>query len=91
MTRYPAGAGQPIVLVVEDEAEIRKAVRMTLTKAGFDVIEAENGEKAINEPRSGDNPVMLDAILCDLYMPKVNGMEASAFFRQQFPQVPVIS
>ena len=66
------------VLVVEDEAEIRKAVRMTLTKAGFDVIEAEDGEKAINEPRSGDNPVMLDAILCDLYMPKVNGMEASA-------------
>ena len=78
------------VLVVDDEADIRKSVRMTLTKAGFDVVEAEDGEKAIKEIRSGDNPLMVDAILCDIYMPKVNGLEASIFFRQQFPQVPVI-
>ncbi len=78
------------VLVVDDEADIRKSVRLTLTKAGFDVVEAEDGEKAIKEIRSGDNPVMIDAILCDIHMPKVNGVEAIAFFRQQFPQVPVI-
>ena len=78
------------VLVVDDEADIRKSVRLTLTRAGFDVVEAEDGEKAIKEIRSGDNPVMIDAILCDIHMPKVNGVEAIAFFRQQFPQVPVI-
>jgi DNA-binding NtrC family response regulator len=78
------------VLVVDDEADIRKTVRLTLTKAGFDVVEAEDGEKAIKEIRSGDNPVMVDAILCDIHMPKINGVEAIAFFRQQFPQVPVI-
>ena len=78
------------VLVVDDEADIRKSVRLMLTKAGFDVVEAEDGEKAIKEIRSGDNPVMVDAILCDIHMPKVNGVEAIAFFRQQFPQVPVI-
>ena len=78
------------VLVVDDEADIRKTVRMTLTKAGFNVIEAEDGEKAIKEIRSGDNPLMVDAILCDIHMPKVNGIEAVAFFRQQFPSVPVI-
>lgn len=78
------------ILVVDDEADVRKSVRMTLTKAGYDVVEAEDGDKAIKEIRSGDNPIMVDAIICDIHMPKVNGMEAIAFFRQQFPSVPVI-
>jgi two-component system, chemotaxis family, chemotaxis protein CheY len=78
------------VLVVDDEADIRKSVRLTLTKAGYDVIEAEDGGKAIEAIRSGDNPLMLDTIICDLVMPKINGMEAIAFFRNQFPGVPVI-
>jgi two-component system, chemotaxis family, chemotaxis protein CheY len=78
------------VLVVDDEADIRKSVRLTLTKAGYDVIEAEDGGKGIEAIRSGDNPLMLDTIICDLVMPKINGMEAIAFFRNQFPGVPVI-
>jgi len=35
-----------LVLVVDDEPDIRKVVRMTLEKAGYDVLEAEDGEKA---------------------------------------------
>jgi two-component system chemotaxis response regulator CheY len=76
------------ILVVDDEADVRKLVRRTFTKAGY--VEAEDGDKAIKEIRSGDNPIMVDAIICDIHMPKVNGMEAIAFFRQQFPAVPVI-
>jgi two-component system chemotaxis response regulator CheY len=82
--------GNGRVLVVDDEADIRKSVRLTLTKAGYDVIEAEDGGKGIEAIRSGDNPLMLDTIICDLVMPKINGMEAIAFFRNQFPGVPVI-
>jgi DNA-binding NtrC family response regulator len=78
------------VLVVDDEADIRKAVRMVLTKAGYDVIEAEDGEKGIAAVKSGDNPLLLNTIICDLQMPKINGMEAITFFRAQFPSVPVI-
>ena len=78
------------ILVVDDEEDVRKSVRLTLTKAGYDVVDAEDGEKGIQQIRSGDNPVMVDAILCDIHMPKVNGVEAIAFFRQQFPTVPVI-
>jgi two-component system chemotaxis response regulator CheY len=78
------------VLIVDDEENIRKLVRITLAKAGYDVIEAENGEKGIAAVRTGDNPLMLDVIICDLKMPKVNGMEAIAFFRSQFPSVPVV-
>jgi two-component system chemotaxis response regulator CheY len=78
------------ILVVDDEDQVRKVVRMTLTKAGYDVVEAEDGEKGIVAIKSGDNPLMLDAIICDIRMPKVNGIEAIAYFRAQFPSVPVI-
>jgi len=78
------------ILVVDDEADLRKSIRLTLTKAGYDVVEAEDGEKAIEAIRSGDNPLLVDTVICDLVMPKVNGMEAIAFFRQQFKGVPVL-
>ncbi len=78
------------VLVVDDEPDIRKSLRLILTKAGYSVVEAEDGEKAIAAVKAGDNPLMLDTIICDLYMPKVNGVEAIAYFRSQFPSVPVI-
>jgi len=82
--------GRGRVLVVDDEADLRKSVRLTLTKAGYDVIEAEDGEKAIEAVRSGDNPLMLDTIIMDLVMPKVNGVEAIAYIRSQFRGVPIL-
>ncbi len=78
------------VLVVDDEAAVRKSIRLSLTKADYDVVEEEDGEQAIAAIRSGDNPLLVNAIMCDLVMPKVGGMEAIAFFRSQFPGVPIL-
>jgi two-component system chemotaxis response regulator CheY len=78
------------ILVVDDEPDIRKTVRLTLTKAGYDVVEAEDGEKGIKAIKSGDNPLMVDAIICDIHMPKIGGNEAIAWFRSQFPSVPIV-
>ena len=78
------------VLVVDDEADVRKSIRLSLTKAGYDVVEAEEGEQAIQAIRSDENPLLVDAIICDLVMPKVSGMEAIAFFRSQFPGAPIL-
>ncbi len=78
------------VLVVDDEADVRKSIRLSLTKADYDVVEAENGEQAIAAIRSGDNPLAVSAIICDMVMPKVGGMEAIAFFRSQFPGGPIL-
>lgn len=36
------------ILVVDDEGDVRKSVRLTLTKSGYDVVDAEDGEKAIS-------------------------------------------
>jgi two-component system chemotaxis response regulator CheY len=78
------------VLVVDDEADVRKVVRMTLQKAGYDVLEAENGEKAIETINAGENRLLLDIVICDIRMPKINGVEAIAYFRANYPRVPVI-
>ena len=78
------------VLVVDDEPDIRKVVRMTLQKAGYEVIEAENGEKAIEAINTGENRLLLDVVICDIRMPKINGIEAIAYFRSNYPRVPLI-
>ncbi len=78
------------MLVVEDDAKLRKYICLILTQADYDVVEAEDGEQAIAAIRSGDNPLLVSAIMCDLVMPKVGGMEAIAFFRSQFPGVPIL-
>lgn len=76
------------ILVVDDEPDVRKSVRLILTKAGYEVVEAEDGEKGIKAIK--DNALSLNTIICDIQMPKINGMEAIAYFRSQFPSVPVI-
>jgi two-component system chemotaxis response regulator CheY len=79
------------VLVVDDEPNIRKVLRLVLTKAGYDVVEAEDGVKGVDAiKRSDENGLLVDAIICDLQMPNMNGMEAIEYFHSQFPSIPVI-
>jgi CheY-like chemotaxis protein len=78
------------VLVVDDEAEVRKSVRLILSKAGYDVIEAADGDAGVNALKSGDNPIAVDAIICDLEMPKMGGIEAIPNFLFGFPSCPII-
>ena len=78
------------VLVVDDEAEVRKSVRLILSKAGYDVIEAEDGVAGLNALKSGDNPIAVDAIICDLVMPKMGGIQAIPNFLYDVPSCPII-
>ena len=78
------------ILVVDDEAQVRKPIGITLQSAHYEVVEAEDGEQAIQLLQSGDNPLLVDTILCDIRMPKINGTEAIQYFRTQFPSVPVV-
>ncbi len=78
------------VLIVDDEDSIRSLLRLMLTQAGYDVEEADDGGRAVEVLNSGDNPLMLDAIICDIRMPRINGVEAITYFRAQYPSLPVI-
>ena len=78
------------VMIVDDEADVRTVARMCLEQAGYQVIEAEDGEQAIQKIKEGDNPLVLDVIITDINMPKINGLEAIQFFQQEWPRVPLM-
>jgi len=82
--------GQGRILIVDDEDDVRKVLRLTLSKAGYDVVEANHGGKGIEVIGADDNALMVEVIICDIRMPKINGVEAIAFFQQQYPSVPII-
>ena len=77
------------VLVIDDEAEIRKTIGLQLEGTDFEVCEAENGEEGI-KALNGENVLEMDVIVCDVRMPKINGFEAVDYFRREYPSIPVI-
>lgn len=77
------------ILVVDDEEDVRKTIRLQLKDTNLEVIEAEDGEQAI-ELLNAENVTIVDTIICDVRMPKINGVEAVAYFRREYPSIPVI-
>ena len=78
------------ILIIDDEQDVRDAIRMQLESANYNVLEAENGEDAIKILRSENNMVNVGVVLCDIRMPKVNGLECIQFFRQEAPGIPIV-
>ena len=76
------------VLILDDEADVRSAIRLQLKDTRFEVLEAENVEQAM--ALLGDNPISIDVIICDVRMPGVSGVEAVATFVREYPNTPVI-
>lgn len=66
-----------IILTVDDSASIRQMVALTLSGAGYTVIEAENGSEGYKKATSGK----VDAVITDLNMPVMNGIEFIRKFR----------
>ena len=66
------------ILVADDEADIRKIVRLLLEKKGYSVSEASNGLAAIEAVKGGD----IDLVIMDIMMPKMSGIEATAKIRE---------
>lgn len=78
------------ILVIDDEEDVREVIRLHLEKEGFQILEAGDGEEAINTLREEDNMVNVGLILCDIRMPKVNGVECIDFLRREAPGIPVV-
>jgi len=76
------------VLILDDEAGVRSAIRLQLKDSRFDILEAETVQKAIG--LLGDNAISIDVIICDVRMPGMSGVEAVATFQRDYPATPVI-
>ncbi|MFZ2653077.1 MAG: response regulator [Burkholderiaceae bacterium] len=76
------------LLVLDDEADVRAAIRLQLKDTRFEILEAENVQQAIG--LLDDNAISIDVIICDVRMPGVSGVEGVAYFQREYPNTPVI-
>jgi len=81
-----AGAGQGRVLVVDDEEALVRVIGRVLTSAGHTVLTAGDGKRAAELLEEGT----FDAIVSDIDMPKMNGIQLLQTVRQRDADVPVI-
>jgi len=81
-TPEPAGK----VLVVEDEEPLRRAYARMIEAAGFTAVQAASGAEALHAVETG----AIDAIVSDIHMPNMNGMELLRAVRDRDLDLPVI-
>ncbi len=81
---------QPTVLVVDDEEMLRRLLARALAGAGFAVLEAENGELALQAAQSLPGERALNLVVTDVNMPVMDGLEFARAFRPLHPRVPIL-
>lgn len=74
------------VLIADDEARMRKLVKDFLAKKNFNVVEAENGEQAVDIFFENND---IDLVVLDVMMPKMDGWQVCRELRQ-YSKVPII-
>jgi DNA-binding response OmpR family regulator len=75
------------ILCIDDEPTIRSVVRRALTGAGHQVEEAEDGEVGVSLFEASE----FDLVICDLIMPKKEGIQTILEIREQAPSVPILA
>jgi len=78
--------GKKTILVIDDEKAIRESFHFYLEDSGYAVHEAKNGQeglKMIGQKKP-------DAVLVDLRMPKVDGLDVLAYLQKTYPDIPAI-
>jgi two-component system cell cycle response regulator DivK len=80
---------RPLVLLVEDQSDLRHLYAYQLTISGYDVIEAANGAEAIDRTTSH----VPDVVLMDLSLPVVDGWEATRRLKgdERTAHIPVVA
>jgi DNA-binding response OmpR family regulator len=76
------------ILIVDDNPSVLKLLNISLSKAGYEIVEAENGEEAFESA----NENLPDLIISDIMMPQMDGLELCWMIREnsKVPMVPFI-
>src|SRR5688572_17569032 len=75
------------VLVVDDERAVRESLRRALELEGYDVELAADGREALGRLEAGPDP---DAVILDVLMPEVDGLEVCEELRRSGSRLPVL-
>ena len=82
------GRERPLTLLVEDDAEVRRVVRLQLTSLGYPVLEAESGDEALAMLENIDD---IGLLLTDIVMPgQLNGRALAVAARRLRPRIRVV-
>lgn len=76
-----------MILLVEDDESLRRAIGKALRNAGYEVHEAPTGREAMRVLDSAEP----DLVLTDINMPEMDGIEVLLAFRRARPHVPIIT
>jgi DNA-binding response OmpR family regulator len=76
-----------LILVVEDDEQVRNLFKRTFEAAGYDVVEASNGDEGIQRYREH----LADLIVTDVVMPGKEGIQMIVELRSEFPDVKIIA
>jgi two-component system nitrogen regulation response regulator NtrX len=79
-------SAQATVLIVDDESAIRESLRMVLEYEGLKVLEASSGDQGLQQVRR----VQPDAVLLDIKMPELDGLQVLELLRERGYEMPVI-
>lgn len=80
--------GDLTVLVVDDESRMRKLIRDFLIQKNYNILEAEDGEKALKVYE--ENKEKINLILLDVMMPKLDGWSVLRNIRQENKKLPIV-
>ena len=86
MNTDSANTAQGTILVVDDDGSTRRALRVTLSGMGFSVVEAARGEEALSLVRVS----WFDAVLLDIDMPGMGGIETCRCIRRAIARLPIL-
>ena len=81
-------AGTEVILVVDDEASVRAPIARMLKHLGYFVLEASNGEDALQVMGEYGAPVHL--VISDVRMPEMDGEELGEMLRSAFPDMKLL-
>lgn len=77
---------RPCVLVIDDEESLRLSLAKGLTRLGFETVPAANGTEGVQRFRAGG----IDAVLTDVRLPDLSGLDVVAVLTEVDAQVPVV-
>src|ERR1700712_400236 len=75
------------ILIIEDDALLRRMLRLTLEKLGYDVTEASDGREGLTVQKSA----VCDLVLVDIVMPEIDGIKTIIELKRESPALKIIA